>query len=85
MKKQEKLRKLWHLRNEDLGPNGFQKMHVGPAYRFFTSTTATALEEAAAQNMLLNGAEAVTTAKFIRIIEYWFEITASKHEYFGIT
>lgn len=76
-------RLLHHLKREDIEPSNFDKMNVGAAVRFFSAKTASALQTAIEMKIL--PIEALTTAKFILIIEKWFSITASKIRKASIT
>lgn len=67
---------LYHLKEEDIHPNNFQKMNVGAAVRFFSLQTAVAIEFAVQSKILPK--VALTTAHFIRLIESWFSLMNSK-------
>jgi len=72
----KELRSLYHLKREDIFPDNFQKMNVDSAIRFFSLKTAVALELAVKLGTLPQ--DALVTAHFIRIIDEWFTLTASK-------
>lgn len=75
----KKVRKLYHLKWKHFHPNGYEKMKVGPAVRFFSDQTAAALEDAVRHGILPD--DALPTATFIRIVAKWFSLMAAKHEF----
>lgn len=77
------LRLLHHLKRQDVYPDNFQKMHVGAAIRFFSTKTAAAIETGV--HLKLLPVEALTTAKFIHIIEEWFTMMNSRSRKTSIT
>lgn len=63
----KELRSLRHLKQEDMWPSNFEKIHVSAAIRFFFLKTAAAIELAVKLNVLQS--DAITTAHFIRLIQ----------------
>lgn len=83
MENELEIRRLFHLRSEDVDPSQFDKMNVGAAIRFFSLQTATALECAINENTLPK--DALSTAHFIRVIYEWYSILTSKIRKTSIT
>ncbi len=77
------LRSLYHLHANDLEPDGFEKMNVGAAVRFFSVTTAAAIEHAVSQKILNEWT--LATAHFIRLIDTWFKLVTSRLRKTSIT
>lgn len=77
------IRLLHHLKNEDIYPDNFQKMHVGAAVRFFSLQTVAAIRAAVELKELPE--EALSTAAFIKLVYDWFEIMNSKVRKTSIT
>lgn len=67
---------LSHLSKDDLYQDDFEKMNIESVERFFSLRTATGLELGVQLKVLPEAA--LVTAKFIRIIGRWFNITASE-------
>lgn len=78
------IRRLHHLKEEDIYPSDFDKMNVGAAVRFFSIKTAVALETALEEGNLPRNS-AITTAWFIRRIAEWFSILTSRIRKTSIT
>lgn len=77
------VRRLYHLRLEDINPITFDKMNVGAAVRFFSLQTEIALKIAVGGKELPE--EALTTAAFIGLIREWFSLVSSKIRQASIT
>lgn len=77
------MRLLHHLKNEDVYPDNFQKMHVGAAIRVFSIQTVTAIRVAVELKELPE--EALSTAAFIKLVHDWFEMVNSKVRKTSIT
>lgn len=79
----KEIRLLHHLNHEDLFPDNWNKMDVGPAVRFFLSKTAVALERGIERGLL--GEDCRTTIWFIRKIEMLFTLISSRLQMKSIT
>jgi len=79
----KEVRLLHHLNREDLWPDNWQKMDVGPAVRFFSLKTAAALEEGIERGLLHENCR--STVWFIRKIESWYTLLSSRLRKMSIT
>lgn len=77
------IRLLHHLKNEDMYPDNFQKMHVGAAVRVFSLEIVAAIRVAVELKELPG--EALSTAAFIKLVHDWFEMVNSKVRKTSIT
>jgi len=77
------IRLLHHLKNEDIYPDNFQKMHVGAAVRVFSLQTVSAIKVAVELKDLPE--EVLSTAAFIKLVHDWSEIMNSKLRKTSIT
>lgn len=83
IRERREVRRLYHLRYEDVNPTTFDKMNVGAAVRFFSLQTEIALKIAIDEKELPK--EALTTAVFIGLIREWFSLVSSKIRKTSIT